>query len=74
MSTVASVVLKLIDKTSEGFSSVNRAAQTTGKTFDELSGKVAALKSKNASLDNSYVDLQTKIVDARKAVQVASKA
>ena len=74
MSTVASVVLKLIDKTSEGFSSVNRAAQTTGKTFDELSGKVAALKSKNASLDNSYVDLQTKIVDARKAVQEATKA
>lgn len=70
----ASVVLKLLDQLSPGLSAVRRATDQTGKSFDEMAGKVSALQTKNKGLNEEYAKLQTQIVDAKKAVQEATKA
>lgn len=70
----ASVVLKLLDQISPGLSAVRRATDQTGKSFDELAGKVSALRTKNEGLNKEYAALQTQLVDAKKAVQEATKA
>lgn len=55
----ASIVLKLLDQLSPGLSAVKRASDQTGKSFDELAGKVSALRQKNEGLNTEYAKLQT---------------
>ena len=70
----ASVVLKLVDRTGDGFSAVRRASDQTGRSFDALAAKVTALRAKNKSLNESYAELQVQITDARRAVSEAARA
>ncbi len=74
MAEEASIVLKLSDQTSAGFSSAKRSASELEKEYATLAQKIGDLQTKNKALNESYAGLQTKLVDAKKAVQDATKA
>lgn len=74
MAEEASIVLKLSDQTSAGFSSAKRSASELEKEYATLAQKIGDLQTKNKALNESYASLQTKLVDAKKAVQDATKA
>lgn len=66
-----SISLGLRDNISPGMKSIQDNAKPLSKEFEEMSGKVDALKQKNDALNKSYADLSAKIIDAKKAMQDA---
>lgn len=66
-----SISLGLRDNVSPSMKTIQDNAKPLSKEFEEMSGKVDALKQKNDALNKSYADLSTKIIDAKKAMQDA---
>lgn len=69
-----SIVAKLLDQISPGLSAVRRASEQTGKSFDELAGKVSALRTKNDGLNKNLAETAPAVTTAKKALEDAQKA
>ena len=70
----ASIVLKLVDQTSAGFSAAKRSGEALEKELASLSSKVDALKTRNEALNKNYAGLQTQLAAAKKAAREAANA
>lgn len=72
--TNPSILLKLIDQISPGLSAVRRATDQTGKSFDELAGKVSALRTRNDGFNKNIAETAPALEKAKKALDEAKRA
>lgn len=68
----ASIIMTLRDNVSNGLKSIENNARPLSKEFEELTGKIGDLKKKNDALNQSYADLSTKLIDAKKEMKDAT--